>query len=322
MSTSGSFAPPNESPSDLWVERSNLNGVLLSAVGYGILFTVTSQTLHLFLRMPKGKVHWGWVIYVSVMFILASIGFGGNAKFNQMTFIDNRNFPGGPNAFTVEYYTAPVNMMAFAAYILMSWMADGLVLWRFTLICCSNYWFSAIPGLMLLGSIASSMAFIISVARSGDTFWSARAVEFGIAYWSLSIALNVILTLSIATRIWISRYRIRKLLGPDARHSSQYVSAAAMLIESAALYAIWSMGFLICYAHGTPLQNVLLPPLGQVQGIAPVLILFRVAQGRAWSLSTVSATLEGSGGGHQGLTFDPEVHEWDASTASESDINV
>ncbi|KAF9008607.1 hypothetical protein BDZ89DRAFT_1078865 [Hymenopellis radicata] len=37
-------------------------------------------------------------------------------------------------------------------------------------------------------------------------------------------------------------------------------------------------------------QNLVLPPLGQVQGIAliaPVLILFRVAQGRAWSNKTV-----------------------------------
>jgi hypothetical protein len=36
MSNQSSFAPPGESTYDLWVERSNLNGVLLSAVGYGL----------------------------------------------------------------------------------------------------------------------------------------------------------------------------------------------------------------------------------------------------------------------------------------------
>jgi hypothetical protein len=47
------------------------------------------------------------------MFTLASIGFGGNAKFNQMTYIDDRNIPGGPNAFTAEFYATPVNMASF-----------------------------------------------------------------------------------------------------------------------------------------------------------------------------------------------------------------
>jgi hypothetical protein len=50
-----------------------------------------------------------------MMLILATIGFGGNARFNQMTFIDDRNFPGGPNAYTIEFYTTPCNMVAFAA---------------------------------------------------------------------------------------------------------------------------------------------------------------------------------------------------------------
>jgi hypothetical protein len=49
------------------------------------------------------------------------------------------------------------------------------------------------------------------------------------------------------------------------QNSGQYVSIVAMLIESAALYAVWSTVFLICYARNTPFQNILLPPLGQVQ---------------------------------------------------------
>ncbi|KAJ6529060.1 hypothetical protein DFH09DRAFT_935035 [Mycena vulgaris] len=293
----GSFAPPGESAHDLWVERSNLNGVLLSGVAYGILFTVAFQTVLLFLQSPKAKVPWGLVTYVSVMFILASIGFGGNSKFNELTYIDNRNIPGGPNAYTVEFYATTSNMMSFAAYIVMSYLADGLVLWRFTMIFGYNYWLTALPGLMLAGSVGSSIALLISVTKGGDTFWSSKSVQFGIAYWSLSISLNIILTLSITSRIWLARHRIRKLIG--SQHSTHYVSITAMLVESAALYAVWGMAFLICYARNTPLQNILLPPLGQVQGIAPLLILFRVAQGRAWSQNTATATLnQGSGRNH------------------------
>ncbi|KAJ7032812.1 hypothetical protein C8F04DRAFT_1040212 [Mycena alexandri] len=286
----GPFAPLGENSFDLWVEKSNLDGVFLSGVAYGILFTITAQALLLFLQLPKDKIPRLLIAYVIAMFILASVGFGGNAKFNEMTYIDNRNFPGGPNAYTVAFYSTPVNMMAFAAYTLMSWMADGLVLWRFTLIWDYKYWLSAFPLLMFLGSVGSSIALIISIARPGDRFWSEKSVQFGLAYWSLSIALNIILTVSIVVRIWIVRRQVHGLVGGPL--SVQYVSIAAMLIESAALYAIWSMVFLICYARGTPLQNILLPPLGQVQGIAPLLILFRVAQGRAWSQNTLNVTID------------------------------
>ncbi|KAJ7160006.1 hypothetical protein C8R43DRAFT_881741 [Mycena crocata] len=286
MSDTGSFAPPGESAFDLWVEKSNLNGVLLSGVAYGVLFTISLQTLLLFFQLPRAKIPWGWVAYVSLMFTLASIGFGGNAKFNELTYIDNRNIPGGPNAYTVEFYSIPVNMMEFCAYVVMSWLADGLVLWRFTMIWGYNYWLAIFPGMMFLGSVASSIALVKAIISGSDTFWAEKSVQLGIAYWSLSISLNIILTTSIACRIWLVRRSIHKSLG--AQHTKQYFTIAAMLVESAALYAIWGLAFLVCYARNTPMQNILLPPLGQVQGIAPVLILFRVAQGRAWSQTTAA----------------------------------
>ncbi|KAF7347027.1 hypothetical protein MVEN_01456100 [Mycena venus] len=288
MSASGSFAPPGETASDLWVERSNLNGVILSGVGYGILFTLTFQTLFLLIQQPKSKTSWSLIGYISLVFTLATLGFAGNAKFNQQTYIDDRNIPGGPNAFTAEFYSEWVNMMSFGSYVLMSWLADGLVLWRFTLIWEKKYWFALFPSLIFLGSISSSIALLVSMTRPGADFWTQEAVKFGIAYWSLSISLNIILTVLIAGRIWFTRKRIVQALG--RQHSGSYISIAAMLIESASLYSGWSMVFLICYARNTPLQNILLPPLGQVQGIAPMLILFRVAQGRAWSETTLHTT--------------------------------
>ncbi|KAJ7769392.1 hypothetical protein B0H16DRAFT_1452588 [Mycena metata] len=289
---SNPFAPLGEDSFDLWLEKSNFDGVFLSGVAYGILFTITAQTLLLFSQLPKDKTPRLLIAYIIAIFVLASVGFGGNAKFNQMTYIDDRNYPGGPNAYTVDFYSTLVNMLSFGAYILMSWMADGLVLWRFTLIWEVKYWLSAFPLLMFLGSVGSSIALFISIARHRDTFWSEKSMQFGLAYWSLSIALNIILTLSIVARIWLVRRQVHALAGDSPRHSAiHYVSIAAMLIESAALYATWSMVFLICYARNTPLQNLLLPPLGQVQGIAPLLILFRVAQGRAWSQDTRTVTI-------------------------------
>ncbi|KAJ7697027.1 hypothetical protein B0H17DRAFT_1052646, partial [Mycena rosella] len=254
-SNSTSFAPPGESSFDLWVERSNLDGVLLAGVAYGILFILTVQTLIMFFGRAKVQRPWGLIAYVVVMFILGSLGLAGNAKFNEMTFIDDRNIPGGPNAFTSEFFTTPVNVMAFVAYIMMSWLADGLVLWRFTVIWNYKYWLAAVPALMYLGSVVSSILLIVATLKTDSEFWGNAAVQFGTAYWSLSIALNVTLTVAIVLRLWLVRRRARTVLGNQ--HARQYTSIAAMLIESAALYAVWSTVFLASYVRQSPLENIL-----------------------------------------------------------------
>ena len=72
----------------------------------------------MFLNPSRGKrIAWPLIAYIFFLFTLASIGFGGNVKFNQMTYIDDRNIPGGPNAFTAQYYNDWVNILAFASYV-------------------------------------------------------------------------------------------------------------------------------------------------------------------------------------------------------------
>ncbi|TFK35070.1 hypothetical protein BDQ12DRAFT_688752 [Crucibulum laeve] len=288
-----SYSPPGESAADLWVERSNLDGVVLAGVTYGVLFTIAVQCIQLLYqsRIHDGKTARPLLVYTVLMLALATTGFGCNAKFNEMTYIDFRNFPGGPNAFTVTFYSIPVNMAGFACYVIMSWIADGLVLYRFILIWNYNYWMLPIPALIYLGSIAMSVSLMVAMSRPEASFWSLAAVNFGIAYWSLSIALNVLLTLLIAGRLLMFRRKITSVLG--AEHSKTYTSVMSMIVESASLYSIWGLVFIISYARGSPFQNIVLPPLGQVQGIAPLLIILRVAQGRAWSRETVAATTSG-----------------------------
>jgi len=79
---------------------------------------------------------------------------------------------------------------------------------------------------------------------------------------SISMGLNIILTCLIVGRLLYMRYR-EKILDP--RNSANYMSVASILTESAALYSIWALVFLIAYARGSGVQDILFPPLGQVQ---------------------------------------------------------
>lgn len=101
------------------------------------------------------------------------------------------------------------------------------------------------------------------MTKPGASFWSLIVVKFSIAYWTLSISLNIILTLLISGRLLFFRNRIESSLG--AHHAKTYSSLVAMLVESAALYSVTGLIFIISYARNSPFQNIVLPPLGQIQ---------------------------------------------------------
>jgi len=230
--------------------------------------------------------------YCCLIFTLATIGFAMNVKFIQMTYIDYRNYPGGPNAFTFEQYTLPINVTTVAVYVLMNWFSDGLMLYRFMVIYQNRYVLLIIPGLIYAGIVAMSLAMLTYTLKPEIGFFGEITIKFGTAYWALSISLNIIITTAIAGRLLKMRAAIRKVLGP--KHSSPYTSVLSMIVESAALYTAWALMFLVPFARQDTFQNIVLPALGQVQGIAPLLIILRVAQGKAWTSNTADSTTMGT----------------------------
>jgi hypothetical protein len=140
------------------------------------------------------------------------------------------------------------------------------------------------------------------VGTASQSPWEATGVNFTIPYYSMSLALNILVTLMIVTRLLIYRRRIVKAMG--STHGSQYTSLTAMIIESAAIYSLFSLLFLIPFALGHSLSQVFIQALSPTQNVATFLIVFRVAQGKGWSqeaantvFNTENKTLESSNRG-------------------------
>lgn len=110
--------------------------------------------------------------------------------------------------------------------------------------------------------IALSILTIYQTSQPGASLWSQTAVAFAVPYWSLSIALNILVTLIIVYRLLSLTKQVKMALSPS--HARTYTSISAMIIESAALYSITGMIFIICYARNSNVQNIVLPILGQV----------------------------------------------------------
>ncbi|KAF7328676.1 hypothetical protein MSAN_02469200 [Mycena sanguinolenta] len=277
---------PDETTAQLWDERCIFVGHFIGAFGYGVHLTLFFQCVHALYTGRKAQPHnWQWLLFVFILFALGNIGNATSIFYVQKTFIDDRNYPGGPGAYFFEQSTQWAAVLCNSVYIVNTWFQDGLLLYRFWTIYSRNYYIVVIPALAFLTSLIMSAILIAVLCRPGNTFWTALSVKLAIPYWAISISMTVILTALIAGRLLFMRYRFKKLVG--ASSSMPYLTVTAMLVESAAIYSINGIIFLVAYGLNDPTQNLWLTLLGQTQSIAPLLIILRVARGQAFTGATV-----------------------------------
>ncbi len=94
--------------------------------------------------------------------------------------------------------------------------------------------------------------------------WTDRSTALSLAYLALSLSINVTLTLAIVSRLIYFRRLLPKYFG-DASIRSVYTSIVAMFVESASLYTLVAFSCIIACGVNSPVQNALLPMLGQLQ---------------------------------------------------------
>ncbi len=101
--------------------------------------------------------------------------------------------------------------------------------------------------------------------------------------------MNVILAALIIARLLA--YRRTHLAHLPAANALHYLSLAALIIESAALYSAFAIAFLVSYAMNAPINQIWLGFASGAQPIATYLIIYRVADGTAWTKDTMDQTL-------------------------------
>ncbi|KAF8587765.1 hypothetical protein K439DRAFT_1337087 [Ramaria rubella] len=269
-------------PSDLWLERSRFDGMILDGVSYGILFVLTVQCTYALMNKSQyaggslkteTRSRWLLLLYIFVTFTLATVGFAGNAKYSQMIWIDLRDSPGGPEELIINELGFWENRMALTSYYIMSWIMDVLLIHRCFIIWNWHVLVVIFMSMLLLANVV--MAILTLVASSkGAVFTN---INFQLAYLAISISTNFIYTILVAGRLLALRKQIRAALGEE--HSKIYISVASMVVESSALYSAFGVLYVVTFALHNNVENLVF--LWIIHGIAQLLIILRVAQGRA-----------------------------------------
>ncbi|KZT01789.1 uncharacterized protein LAESUDRAFT_450793 [Laetiporus sulphureus 93-53] len=274
---------PDESPAEIWFEQANNAAVYIGAIAYGIhmaIFFICAYqvaTKRRFLR---------WMPLIVVLFSMATVNISMNIHFNEMAWIDNRNHPGGPLAFLLEQQASRFNTAGNASAFVATFLADGILVYRIYIV-WMNWWIMIIPILMWLASAVLSVLTTVQAARPNSSLWASGTLDFSVPYWSLSIALNILLTLLLISRLLYMRHVIASTPLGQA-HGKTYAGIAAMVLESALPYSTISIVFIILYGLQNTAADLFIPLLLQVACIAPELIILRVTRGVALSSELLS----------------------------------
>jgi len=170
--------------------------------------------------------------------------------------------------FVVKQNTIPQTDIHFKylIYITSNLIADSLVIYR-----CHAVWNRSkrvivLPCFLLICGTGFGYGFI---AVSKEDY---RFRQLLIAFLFTTVALNMLVTILMAGRIWWIARKARAILGPGL--SSKYTTMIAIIVESGVIYSIY-------FILDVVIQDLILDAgLAQVVGIVPTLIIVQIGLGR------------------------------------------
>ena len=110
---------------------------------------------------------------------------------------------------------------------------------------------------------ASGVAFIYEYSIPGPG--STTVVNLGTAYFSISLSLNLLLTLMIVTRLTLHHMNLRRAIGNSDKTSGLYTTLATMIVESYALFAVAFLSYIVPWAMGSDLLYIFSSFVGSTQ---------------------------------------------------------
>ncbi|KAH7926898.1 hypothetical protein BV22DRAFT_1032367 [Leucogyrophana mollusca] len=293
---------PNETQAQLDDEAAWLYGAIFAGVGYGailVLFAICSYTLwgRIRTRSTRTRSSVYLFIYASISFSLVSVMYLINSRITQLSFINNRGFPGGPAAYDEDVFYVPLSMAGSVSYVLASWWTDLLMLWRCTVIYqdCEALTKVATVGLsclVFLASVVLSVLWLIQISSPSSSPYqdAAMRINFTVPFFAVGTMVNIIVTIMIVGRLLYYRHSVAGAFGP---RMSLYTSLTAILVESASIYTASSLFLIIPFAAGSSFANAPLQIIQEAEVVASLLIIYRVLQGKTWSNEVIAEITNG-----------------------------
>ncbi|KAJ6559677.1 hypothetical protein B0H19DRAFT_1260380 [Mycena capillaripes] len=217
--------------------------------------------------------NWGMFLALTSMYILSSIHAINGAVLVQFAFVEHGDTIESSIAYIAQP-SLPRSLLGAIALTINTMIADFVLIWRCWTMWNRNWKIITLP---LTCTLVGAVAFVHDPLSSPTTY-----IDFGNAYFGLILA-----TTTSATFLII--FRIYKMSEKSTRKSMKYGRVIEMVVESAALYLVALVVYIPLSIHGS--ANVAYPQalVAQLTGVAPTLLVARVAFG----LSRPNTTWQG-----------------------------
>ena len=106
---------------------------------------------------------------------------------------------------------------------------------------------------------------IYQTSQPDSSIWNSVAINFGLPYFSISLSLNILLTLLMVSRLIMYGRNVRRAMGGPAGTGGLRKAIITVLIESSALYAVNSLLFVGPWGAKSHVADTFLPILAETQ---------------------------------------------------------
>jgi len=278
----------SESAADIIGAKLSFVATYTSAMLNGIVFTFFLFILHL-ARQRGSKIEKKMVVASVLLFFFPSVHLWSGVHRAQLKYVDAQiALQVGDQSYNPNENTAGV-LFSASCFILNLFLSDMVMIYRCYMVWNFRKTVIILPVLTWLASGATN-AFVVFLNTQDEVAYN-TGFMWGTVSLTLSLATNLIVTTLIVFRIWRLRSELAATLG--WQHAKTYTSIIAMIVESAALYAVVMLVFIITWATNSPAQGLLLYTASQVSSIAPMLVIVRVGLGRSTTEYTTAQASSG-----------------------------
>ncbi|KAF7760991.1 hypothetical protein Agabi119p4_10400 [Agaricus bisporus var. burnettii] len=240
----------------------------------------------------------------------------------QDAYIKHSDFPGGPFLYEDSTYnTQPAIVVGLVCYLIVDISTAAIQIWRLWVVwSATRYaWLVVIlPFLCFLGFTAFRIrSTFLDVVLTGAEVFS-QNLKPRTAELALQAIITILPTILIAGFLIFQNRRQRKLIG-KSQLSTPYMNVVAMLIESYAVESTWTILHVILLDLRHPALQFFADTRLYIEIIAYLLVLYRVANGRAYELQRTH--------GSQSRQDNVSLLQWNHITtqsdvSSETDTNI
>ncbi|KAH9899220.1 hypothetical protein C8Q73DRAFT_637871 [Cubamyces lactineus] len=171
-------------------------------------------------------------------------------------------------------------------------IGDVVLVYRCWIVWERNYWIVLLPFLTTIAGfscIAEVVHLVVTIDPTAPVAPPAL-VPLGFAGYALPLVTNVLSTFLIVVRLWdTARAADARYGGRMAGTARVAQTAVAIIVESGALYLAAQLVLVVLFALEHPAQAIVAVMAVQIYGIAPTLIVLRVALGISSDFTTRGA---------------------------------